>query len=293
MNDLIATCGLEQSLESDGVDYKGRNFEIVFSELHASGNIALIARLEDSLFEYFRTLELPNSPTIYDLLVMSLRPKDLIATFNWDPLLWLAMGRNHQWTRGPTVVYLHGNTALGYCPKDQRIGSLERRCSVCGDIFTRCPLLYPISKKDYADDPYISNAWDVLKSHLNHAYILTIFGYSAPETDAEAMKYLRDGWGPTHGKRFSQTEIIDIVDPNELQSAFRPFIHSNHYEVHSNFRESILAHYPRRSCEALWSMFMENHPYNEISIPETDDWNELREWFNPFIRAEAESETER
>ncbi|RKX25207.1 MAG: hypothetical protein DRP47_10125, partial [Candidatus Zixiibacteriota bacterium] len=93
------------------------------------------------------------------------------------------------------------------------------------------------------------------------------------------------------GKKFAQTEIINVADPDEMRQAFRPFIHSNHYEVHSDFGKSILAQYPRRSCEALWEMFMMNHPYDELSVPKTTDWNELREWFEPFISVEVKDES--
>ena len=44
--------------------------------------------IETRVDEYFADLELPGHPTIYDRLVLSLREKDLIATFNWDPFLY-------------------------------------------------------------------------------------------------------------------------------------------------------------------------------------------------------------
>src|SRR5919204_5633626 len=43
--------------------------------------------MEAVISEHFRTLELPEGPTIYDALVLSLRDKDAIFTFNWDPFL--------------------------------------------------------------------------------------------------------------------------------------------------------------------------------------------------------------
>ena len=42
------------------------------------------------LLDYFSSLALPEHPSIYDYLVLGLRPKDVIATFNWDPFLMLA-----------------------------------------------------------------------------------------------------------------------------------------------------------------------------------------------------------
>jgi hypothetical protein len=40
--------------------------------------------------EYFAQLELPVEPTIYDALLLSLRDKDAVFTFNWDPFLFQA-----------------------------------------------------------------------------------------------------------------------------------------------------------------------------------------------------------
>lgn len=39
-------------------------------------------------------IQIPERPTIYDQLLLNLRPKDLIATFNWDPLISQAYKRN-------------------------------------------------------------------------------------------------------------------------------------------------------------------------------------------------------
>lgn len=64
--------------------------------------------------------ELPDEPTIYDFLVMSLTNKDLIATFNWDPFLVQAIGRIQKYTDNiPQVAFLHGNVAVGYCSDDK------------------------------------------------------------------------------------------------------------------------------------------------------------------------------
>jgi hypothetical protein len=52
--------------------------------------------------------KLPNEPTIYDHLVLSLRPKDLIATFNWDPFLYQAFVRNGHVGDMPYLAFLHG-----------------------------------------------------------------------------------------------------------------------------------------------------------------------------------------
>ena len=49
-----------------------------------------LSKIEELIYQYFESLEILDSPTIYDYLVLGLRGKDVIATFNWDPFLMLA-----------------------------------------------------------------------------------------------------------------------------------------------------------------------------------------------------------
>jgi len=66
--------------------------------------------LDSAVRKYFGALELPDEPTFYDYLVLSLRPKDAIITFNWDPLLIQAYKRwRHLGRVLPDLIFLHGN----------------------------------------------------------------------------------------------------------------------------------------------------------------------------------------
>ena len=65
------------------------DFEAIYSEIATDPARKNVREAIDSrVFHYFESLELPDEPTLYDHLVLSLRPKDVIATFNWDPFLW-------------------------------------------------------------------------------------------------------------------------------------------------------------------------------------------------------------
>lgn len=86
--------------------------------------------------------ELPDEPTIYDFLVMSLTSKDLIATFNWDLFLVQALGRAQRYTKNiPQVAFLHGNVAVGYCSDDNIIGNVGNICR-CGKELKPMKLLF-------------------------------------------------------------------------------------------------------------------------------------------------------
>lgn len=43
--------------------------------------------VNDRVAEYFKRLELPDEPNLYDILNLAMRDKDAILTFNWDPFL--------------------------------------------------------------------------------------------------------------------------------------------------------------------------------------------------------------
>lgn len=93
MADLVEVVRLEALRQALGVDDCRRNFEEIFSDFHRDGRTADISQVERALFEYFAQLKLPAEPTLYDHLILSLRRKDLIATFNCDPLLLQAYRR--------------------------------------------------------------------------------------------------------------------------------------------------------------------------------------------------------
>lgn len=287
MNNLISIVGLEPLLKKAGISYKSRNFEEIYSEIHSIGNAKILAEIEDLIHNYFIGLELPEAPTIYDHLVLSLREKDLIATFNWDPFLFEALRRNHMRTKLPNVAFLHGNVGIGYCMTDLKTGPAGYSCPHCHQPYTDSKLLYPVTQKGYQDQPFIKNEWIKLRHYLKSAYILTIFGYSAPASDVEAIQLMKEGWGKPETREFEQTEIVDIKEDEVLRNTWDPFIHTHHYETHSNFYDSIVARHPRRSCEATWSQLMDVHFINDRQIPRTENWDELLSWYKPLLDIES------
>jgi hypothetical protein len=91
MDNFIEVLDLAGMLEAAGVDPHVTNFESAYSDLYTKDPDARVIRqIESRVKEYFETLTLPATPTIYDYLMLSLRRKDLIATFNWDPFLYQA-----------------------------------------------------------------------------------------------------------------------------------------------------------------------------------------------------------
>ncbi|MGD1037368.1 MAG: hypothetical protein ABR878_09255 [Roseiarcus sp.] len=162
MADFTHCTGISPLLQSWGLD-PTENFEDMYSNLFDAGENSKISQLNELVDEYFGALELPSKPTVYDHLILSLREKDIIATFNWDPLLLQAYRRNAGRLGMPKLAFLHGNLLAGYCEADRVMGLAGGRCTHCGNPFTRMPLLYPVRHKDYAQNPAIASQWALLK----------------------------------------------------------------------------------------------------------------------------------
>jgi hypothetical protein len=201
-------------------------------------------------------------------LILSLRQKDVIFTFNWDPFLFDARRRLEGVAPMPSIYYLHGNVRMGACLDCGDSGPVEDCCSECGHAFSPSRLLFPVEKKNYADDKFIRRQWSSVEKKLSEAWYVTIFGYSAPKTDEEAMEIFANAWKANgHQKSIERLEIIDVRDPEELSSQWGEFAHFRHFDIRSSFFESTLATYPRRTCEALGFMGLEGEFVQPIPWP--------------------------
>lgn len=291
MADFLDIVPVQDILTDAGVEFRGRNFEDVYSELFLdSTKIDSLKRLDLAVFQYFDALKLPDTPTLYDILVLSLRSKDVIATFNWDPFLIQAVRRRRIRAPAPRLVFLHGNVLQGYCPIDGVQGVRGSRCSMCGAQRVDVPLLYPIGEKNYNSVPAIDSAWRNVKWAFENAFMVTVFGYGAPKSDVEAIRLLQEAWGDWHKREFEQFEIIDIRPSADVVASWDGFIHTHHYEVHREFKESWIAKHPRRTGEAWWNQYLMAAFIDNNRIPDVASLTELEAWFGPLIEAELHTQ---
>lgn len=296
MQDLIDVLDLRNEIRNYGYDVGDLNFEAFYDNLTSSGNHEkLRALIEHRVFEYFSKLKLPDSPTIYDYLVLSLRKKDVIATFNWDPLLPQAFMRNEGATRvhRPRILFLHGNVLVGVCTKNGTAGGSGQSCSKCGDPFEPSRLLYPVKHKDYVSDPFIKAQWDMLRSYLERGYYLTIFGYSAPETDVEARSLMLEVWKANSTQELCEVDIIDVKPRSEVEASWGEFFYKQHYMVRNDIWDSYPFRHPRRSCDAFAASTLMLDPWDENPFPKFTSLEELQSWVHPLIEEEESYETNR
>jgi hypothetical protein len=78
MNNFVETLGIEDLIKRTGLSFSSTNFEDIYNEVHQRPELNGIRKeLEEIVYDYFKGMELPNEPTIYDHLVLSLRNKGL------------------------------------------------------------------------------------------------------------------------------------------------------------------------------------------------------------------------
>lgn len=264
MKGFIDKLGMQSIISSINLKTTSDNLEDIYMEMYERGDCELQRiQLEDAIEKYFSDFELPDEPTIYDYLLLSLTKKDLVATFNWDPLLVEAYSRCTRITDNlPQMAFLHGNIAVATCEEDMVLGSPYDVCSKCGRMLKRVPLLYPIREKNYDENPYISMSWKQLGQYLESAYRLTIFGYSAPKSDQAAIDMLKKAWGVVDDRNLEEIEIIDIRSEEEVIKSWKEFIHTHHSSVWNDFFDSALGKFPRRTCELLFDNTQNNRWIN-------------------------------
>jgi hypothetical protein len=293
MDGLIEMLGLEPVLKMGGVKDTRRNFENIYSDLYEIvPRLPILREVEDTIYVYFEKLRLPEHPTLYDYLLMSLRPKDMVATFNWDPFLFDAWKRIKDSIPVPEIVHLHGNVRLAYCPDHPTYVEHGMYCPTCDRELVPSRLLYPVAMKNYVDDPFIKTEWEVLKKALREAKTLTIFGYGAPTTDKEAVDILNDAWDKSK-RLIERTEIIDVKEKEVLWKQWDAFIVRTYLDCPGNFYKSRLASYPRRSCEALLDSTFYGLPVEENPLPVNAGFDELLSWMKPLVEAEKSMPTGR
>ncbi|MBI3510942.1 MAG: hypothetical protein HY064_09760 [Bacteroidetes bacterium] len=300
MDNFIEVVGLKDIVEKLPPDLRDSNFENLYSKLHAANPKSKeIQEIEFRVSDYFKSMKLPAVPTIYDLLVLSLRSKDLIATFNWDPFLYHAWCRNYNCGDSPQIAFLHGNVAIGYSKELREAGYPGKHPKDSGVYFEPTQLLFPVTNKNYNQDDFTIGQWELTKDfmHSSTTKRLTIFGYGAPSSDVEAIRLMSEAWGDPSKRNMEQVEIIDIRPEEEVRKQWDKFIHPGHYDYGTNFFDSVIAHFPRRTSESWFchylpitteDAFIGSHPIPKEFKTLQEMWN----WFKPLIDQEEKFKAE-
>lgn len=284
MADLVHALSLEDVVRAAGHDPAG-NFEAIYSALYAAGDSGTVKLLDDATRAYFQDIRLPEDVTVYDYLLLSMRPKDMIVSFNWDPLLPQAYRRwRHLGDVLPPIVFPHGNVDLVLNLDKKTTAFAEDRANEPG--YAPCRLLYPVERKNYSDDPFIADQWARATDWLGRAYYVTVFGYSAPKTDVEARKLLKDAWTNNPTYTLGEFDVVDIRPREELEASWEEFILRSHGGYSLDIMRTYPMRQPRRTCEAFAFMTLQQQPWSEEPFPTFTERAELEAWVAPRIAEE-------
>ncbi len=292
MNGLIEKLQLSDILSGIDIHTQSNNLEDIYSELSLRLECKeIVCQLEKRLYDYFLSLELPDNPTVYDFLVLSLTSKDVIATFNWDPLLIQAYVRCYSLTDNlPHIFCLHGNVAMGFCSVHHEFGTTDAECPICGKTLSPIKLLYPVTQKDYTSDEYIKGCWEATECIIKESYMITIFGYSAPASDKKAVDLLKKAWGNLEKRQFEEVSVIDVIKEEDIIKRWNKFIYSHHYKYTNNFFDSYLGMFPRRSCETIFATYQLNlTPNNGKGFHEGMSWDDIRNTLSGVLNEERKT----
>ena len=296
MKNFLKNIGIEYILEGIKLETESDNLEDIYSELDEKSKTnndfqKKKLELEKAIFDYFDKFEIPDEPIIYDYLLLGLKENDLIASFNWDPFLIQAGNRLIE--KGiispeklPRIVFLHGNIGVCYDRNKNR----TYLSSHYDNRYEKSKLLYPIKRKDYTSDLIISESWKMLENYLHNAYVLTIFGYGAPNSDASAVELLKKAWGNLEKRNLEEIEIIDIANEEQLYERWKPFIFNNNYRCRKSFYDSMIFQCPRRTSCYLFDVTMKCLWGNlERGFKQNMSFTDLKSKINPLILDENEN----
>ena len=116
--------------------------------------------------------------------------------------------------------------------------------------------------------------------------MVTIFGYGAPTSDADAIALFKEAWGSADKRDMEEFEIVDIKREDDLRETWSPFIHTHHYQVQSDFYNSWIANHPRRTGEAYVNQFFLSQYIENNPLPKSANFKELRAWYDRLQKYE-------
>lgn len=294
MENFLREIGIESLLNGVKLKTKSHNIEAIYSELATKPEYAdIITKIEKGIVSHYRQMQIPDSPTLYDHLILSLRKKDCIATFNWDPLLIQAYNRVNKITNElPEMLFLHSSVAVGICEDCRHYEPYRNNyCSLCGKPLISPRLLYPVENKDYSQSIYIQDAWNRLQYYLEYACIVTIWGYSAPKSDKEAKQMMLKAFSSEY-RPLDQIEVIDIATEDVLYKTWQPFAKTTNYHlnIHRSLMDSLIGEFPRRSIEGYVKRYIEGWwNSSTLKLKECSSFDELAQLVTPLIEKESQN----
>lgn len=262
-------------------DDEMQDFELLYSNIYGKKEFTSLQKyLEDEVRNYFKKLSIPDEPTMYDYLILSLMDKDAIISFNWDPFLLQAYRRNLAVGNLPMLIFPHGNVGVGMCEECHSLGYADTVCVDCYKAYKDMPLLFPIGKKDYQSNPVIGYQWKLARDYLSRAAGITVYGYGVPETDKEAYLLMKEAYQKSNVKDIAPFTIVNMISQKDVQiQKWKELLDDRMVLYAEHFEETDLWRNPRVSLESLFDAILQQHPRSrEKSFRKFDTMAELQDY---------------
>ena len=163
-------------------------------------------------------------------------------------------------------------------------------CPDCGVPFNDVPLLYPVKKKGYSSNPYIADSWESARRFFKEAFLLTIFGYSGPDSDRDAVDLLKNAWMARSARIFEHVEVVDIAPEGDIYARWIEFTPTQHLKVVRHYEKSFVGRWPRCSREKLFLAMKTGIPSYNIPLSDTDNLTELQAQVREIAKREADED---
>lgn len=274
--------GLTDELKKYGfTDEEMSDFELLYSSIYDRKEYTSLTRyLEEEVRKYFKQLQIPDKPTYYDYLILSLTEKDAIISFNWDPFLMQAYRRNLSVGNLPVLIFPHGNVGVGICDDCHTIGYADTLCTNCFREYDDMPLLFPVGQKNYNNNSVIKYQWLQAQDYLSRAMGITVYGYGVPETDKEAYQLMKVAYQKSRCKDIAPFTIINLTSEKEIQmKKWEELLDKDMTLFCDSFEQTLLWRNPRVSIETLFDAILQQHPREtEKSFKRFDNLEELQDF---------------
>ena len=136
---------------------------------------------------------------------------------------------------------------------------------------------------------YIQKAWATLEVLLEEASVLTIFGYSAPKSDAAAVRIMKKAFA-NRTRWYDHFEVIDIIERERVYKTWAPFIAAthDHFTYHKSvLDDTLISNYPRRSIEGYVKQYYQGwFGTSGIKLKECGSMQELSDLVQPLLERE-------
>ena len=117
--------------------------------------------------------------------------------------------------------------------------------------------------------------------------MLTIFGYSGPDSDRDAVDLLKNAWMERSPREFEYVEVVDIASTACLHERWGKFTPTQHLMPVRRFEKTFAGRWSRCAKEKLFLAVSKGIPSANCPLPDTDDLTVLQDLVREIAKSES------